>query len=109
MKTQIKKILLIAAAMVFLSAGVSFAQDRNPGHGYNNSRRHAPGQFHKNPVYRAPKYRTDYYGYRNPGYAAGHYYRGRYYPRKNYKHYNNYRYYQRYPSHDTFFFGFSVR
>jgi Ni/Co efflux regulator RcnB len=109
MKTLIKKILLIAAAMVFFSAGVSFAQDRNPGHGYNNSRGHAPGQFHKTPAYRAAKPRTNYYAYRNPGYAAGHYYRGRYYPKKNYTDHNYYRHYNRYPSHDTFFFGFSVR
>jgi hypothetical protein len=109
MKTLIKKILLIAAAMVFLSAGVSFAQDRNPGHGYNNSRRHAPEQFHKGPAYRAPNFRTNHYAYRNPGHVARPYYGGRYYPRKNYKPYNNYRNYPRYPSHNAFFFGFSMR
>jgi hypothetical protein len=117
MKISIKKTLLIAAALVFIGTGVSFAQSRNPGHSGNNLRGHAgnnshgyaAGQFHKNPAYRAPNFRTNRYAYRNPRHAARPYYGKRYYPRKNYKHYNNYRYYQRYPSHNTFFFGFSVR
>lgn len=109
MKTSIKKVLLIAVALVFFSAGASFAQGRNPGHDGNKSRRSAQGQFHKKPAYRSPNFRSKSYAYRNPGYAPRHYYRGRYYPRKNYRHFNNYRHYHRYPTHNSFFFSYSVR
>ena len=133
MQTSIKKILLIAAALVFIATGVSFAQSRNPGHSGNNSRGrsgnisrgyagnnsrghagnisrgHVAGRFHKRSAYRAPNFRNRHYAYRNPGHAARPYYGKRYYPRKSYRHYNNYRYHRSYPSHNNFFFGFTMR
>jgi hypothetical protein len=107
MKTHIKKIFLIAAALVFLCAGVSFAKDRNPRHNNNNSRWHARGQIHKAPAYRPYRYKSRYYVDRHPGHGYRHH--GYYYPKKNYKRHNYHRHYQWYPSRNTFFFGFVVR
>jgi len=109
MKTQIKKIFLITAALAFFSAGVSFANDRTPRSADYNSRWNVQGQFHKKPGYRPPNYKTHYYVYKNPGYLKRQYYRGHFYPKNNYRHHNYYRHYRRYPSRNTFFFGFSMR
>jgi hypothetical protein len=56
MKTRIKKIIMIAAALIFVSAGVSFAHDWNdrnhkpPGktYGYYQVKRLPPGWANKN-------------------------------------------------------------
>ena len=109
MKTNIKKIFLIAAALVFLSAGISFAQDRTLRPDNYNSRWYTQRHFQKAPGYRAPRYKTYYYGYKRPGPVTRYYYKGHYYPKKFVKRHNYYRHYKRYPSYDTFFFSFSVR
>ena len=109
MKTHMKKIFLIVAALFFLCAGISFAHDGSRGHGNKNSYRHAPGHLHKTPGYWPHKYKNGYYVYRYPGYHRRPYYRGHFYPRKYVRrpvyqgNYNGHR------PMNTFFFGFSVR
>jgi hypothetical protein len=56
MKTRIKKIIMIAAALIFVSSGVSFANDWNdrgpksPGkaYGHNEVKKQPPGWTNKN-------------------------------------------------------------
>jgi len=109
MKTNIKKVFLIAAALVFLSAGVSFAHDRKPRFYNYNSHWYAQRHFQKAPGYRAPKYKTYHHGYKRPGPVTRYYFRKPYYPKKSIKRHNYYPHRKRYPSYDTFFFSFSVR
>ena len=45
MKTRIKKIVIMAVALLFVSVGVSFAHDRNRGN--HKSRSHANGHYKK--------------------------------------------------------------
>jgi len=56
MKTQIKKIVIVAVALLFVSAGVSLAHDlkghpkKAPGHSYGHYKKgydHHPGWYHK--------------------------------------------------------------
>ena len=56
MKTRIQKIIMIAAAMIFVGSGVSFAHDWNDRHqkpagkayGHNQVKKVPPGRTHKN-------------------------------------------------------------
>jgi hypothetical protein len=109
MKTYIKKIFLIAAALVFISTGVSFAHERKPQPDSYNSRRPTQGQFHKAPVYHPNKFEAYHYRYRHPGYFKRPYYKRHYYPKKYFRLRNYYRHRRAYPNGDIFFFGFSVR
>jgi len=109
MKTPIKKIFLIAAALVFFSGGVSFAHDWNLRPENNHSRWHDRGRYFNKPGNQHLKYKTYNYVYRNPGYVYRPYYKGHYYPQKYYRPYNHYRRHKGYPTGNTFFFGFSVR
>jgi hypothetical protein len=109
MKTHMKKIFLIAAALFFLCTGVSFAHDWNPGHGNKNTYRHAPGHLYKNPNHWSYRHNTGYYVYRYPGYHGSPYYERYYYPRKYVRRPAYHRNYNGHRPLNTFFFGFSVR
>jgi len=109
MKTNIKRVFLIAAALVFLSAGVSFAHDRKPRFYNYNAHWYGQRHFQKAPAYRGPKYKAYHHRYKMRGPVIRYYHRQPYYPKKSIKRHRYYRQYKRYPTGNTFFFGFSVR
>lgn len=58
MKTRIKKIILLTAALLFLGTGVSFAHDRHhkpPGHAYGHYKQKGHPVWHKK--HPGPKWR----------------------------------------------------
>ena len=109
MKTRIKKIIIIAAALLFVSSGAAFAQDRNSRHLNYDKRWNSLGHYKKVPVDRSYRIKNNYAGRRNYGPANRHFYQRQYYPKKYDRRHSYYRHPQRYPSWDTFFFGFTLR
>ena len=97
MKSKLMKILIIASAVFFLSAGISMAHDWKGGH-------HKPGG-HSYGDYK--KWHAPHNGWHKKNFKRNHYkYRDRYHhkTRHEYPHHNV----GHYPSHGGVFFGFSV-
>ena len=105
MKDRIKKIMILAAVLLFVTAGISFADDRQVG------ARKAPGNayrhYKKGSAYQPYRNKRPADGYRPPSYSHGYYHDRNYCRKEVYQHYN-YPHYQRYPLNSMFFFGFSV-
>jgi hypothetical protein len=109
MKTRIKKVIMIAAALLFLSSGAAFAQDRNSRHVNHDKRWNSLGQYKKAPSGRPYRNNNNFYGRNNYGNANRHFYQRHYQPKKYHQPHPYYRHQKRYPQRDTFFFRFSVR
>ena len=103
MKTRIKKIIIVAAALLFVGSGVSFANDwkgrdhKSPGKAYGHNKKgfdNRPGRYEKR-----------FYGYRHPRYNPRHHYKKHYRHGKNYKP----RYFlrhKRHSSNNVYYFSF---
>ena len=96
MKTRIKKIIIVAAALLFVGSSVSFAHDWNdrdhkrPGKAYGHNKKRSD--------YRPGRYEKHFYGYRHPRYNPRHHYKKHYRHKKNYKP----RYFQRHKRHSSY-------
>jgi len=96
MKSRIKKIIIVATALLFVGSGVSFAHDwKDRPH---KQRGHAYGHYKKGFDYRPGRYEKHFYGYRHPRYNPRHHYKKHYRHKKNYKP----RYFQRHKRHSSY-------
>ena len=96
MKTRIKKIIIVAAAMLFLGSSVSFAHDwKDRSH---KQRGHAYGHNKKGFDHRPGRYKKHFFGYRHPRFIPRHHYKKHHRHKKNYKP----RYFQRHKRHSSY-------
>jgi hypothetical protein len=109
MKTRIRKVIIIAAALLFVSSGVALAQGRNFRHGTYDKRWNALGHFKKAPAGRSYRIKNNYDGRRDFGHAKRHFYQRQYHPKKYHPRHPYCRHPKQYPSWNHFSFGFSLR
>jgi hypothetical protein len=98
MKTRIKKIIIMAVALLFVSVGVSFAHD------VKGNPKKAPGN-----AYGHYKKGYDYHpGWHNKHHKSRYHYRDRYRHRKIHKVRHQYDHYDRWAPHGRTIIGFKV-
>ena len=122
MKTRIKKIIIVAAALLFLGSGVSFAHDRNRGH--HKPRSHAYGHnkngcsdnygwHHKHHKPRRHSYRhyKKWHGHQRRWYKKQHIRRHHKYNRHHYRKVNrdHYHYSDHHEPHEGNVIGFKLK
>ena len=98
MKTRIKKILIMAVALLFVGAGVSLAHDVKGNQ--QKLRGHAPGHYKK-----GDDYHPGWYAKRH---TPQYHYRDRYRHRKVHKVQHHYHYSDRHAPREGTFIGFKV-
>jgi hypothetical protein len=109
MEIRIKKVIIIAAALLFVSSGAAFAQNRNSRPVNYDKRWNSLGHYKKVPVDRPDRNKNNFDSRKNYGHANRPFYQQQYHPQKYDQRHPYYRQPKRYPSWNTFFFGFSAR
>ena len=105
MKSRIKKIIIVATALLFVGSGVSLAQRDDWKDRSHKQRGHAYGHYKKGFDYRSGRTEKHFYGYRHPRYNPRQHYKKQYRYKKNYKP-RYFRRHKRHSSYNVFYFRF---
>jgi hypothetical protein len=99
MKTRIRKIIITAVALLFVSVGVTFAHDGKRGH--HKPRGHAHGHYKKG--------YDDHHGWHNKHHKSKYHYRDRYRYREVHEVHHHYHHYDRHAPRRGTTIGFKVK
>ena len=104
MKTNIKKIFIITAALIFLSTGVSFGHDSRGRH--HKPRLYGHGYYDRGYDYRPDRYVNNFHGYRHRWQGPRHHYYKKYYRHRNHHKPRHFRRHKEHGSYTVFHFSF---